>query len=263
MTQPEWLVAWAGDDQSASVEVTVAVDSNVDIRERSYAVFEKPLIAGAAYVHIVGRLDVAEVKPKKKLGQVPYAPTLEAMRAFTAKRDASTADELWVLEHPPVYTLGQGADARTVANGIAVVRTDRGGDITYHGPGQIVGYPIIDLREWKRDVVAYVRAIEEVVRQGKEALVLVPEISLTPQTIRSFQGHCGQVAVLHSHLQTADRGQQWRRIARGEVQVIVGARKAGDPFTVLVASGIKASHPPAAKVMKISKEGRKEARTRQ
>jgi primosomal protein N' (replication factor Y) len=70
----------------------------------------------------------------------------------------------------------------------------------------------------------YVRAIEEVVRQGKEALVLVPEISLTPQTIRSFQGHCGQVAVLHSHLQTADRGQQWRRIARGEVQVIVGAR---------------------------------------
>jgi primosomal protein N' (replication factor Y) (superfamily II helicase) len=72
----------------------------------------------------------------------------------------------------------------------------------------------------------YLRAIEEVLRQGKEALVLVPEISLTPQTIRSFQGRCGQVAVLHSHLHNAERGNYWRRIARGEVQVIVGARSA-------------------------------------
>lgn len=72
----------------------------------------------------------------------------------------------------------------------------------------------------------YLRAIEEVLRQGKEALVLVPEISLTPQTIRSFQGRCGQVAVLHSHLHNAERGNHWRRIARGEVQVIVGARSA-------------------------------------
>jgi primosomal protein N' (replication factor Y) len=72
----------------------------------------------------------------------------------------------------------------------------------------------------------YLRAIEEVIRQGKEALVLVPEISLTPQTIRSFQGRCGQVAVLHSHLHNAERGNHWRRIARGEVQVVVGARSA-------------------------------------
>jgi primosomal protein N' (replication factor Y) len=72
----------------------------------------------------------------------------------------------------------------------------------------------------------YLRAIEEVMRQGKEALVLVPEISLTPQTIRSFQGRCGQVAVLHSHLHSAERGNYWRRIARGEVHVVVGARSA-------------------------------------
>ncbi len=72
----------------------------------------------------------------------------------------------------------------------------------------------------------YLRAIEEVLRQGKEALVLVPEISLTPQTIRSFQGRCGQVAVLHSHLHNAERGGHWRRIAAGEVQVVVGARSA-------------------------------------
>jgi primosomal protein N' (replication factor Y) (superfamily II helicase) len=72
----------------------------------------------------------------------------------------------------------------------------------------------------------YLRAIEEVVRQGKEALVLVPEISLTPQTIRAFRGRCGEVAVLHSHLQEAQRGGHWRRIASGQVQVVVGARSA-------------------------------------
>jgi primosomal protein N' (replication factor Y) len=72
----------------------------------------------------------------------------------------------------------------------------------------------------------YLRAIEEVVRQGKEALVLVPEISLTPQTIRSFQGRCGEVAVLHSHLHSVERSNHWRRIARGQVHVVVGARSA-------------------------------------
>jgi primosomal protein N' (replication factor Y) len=72
----------------------------------------------------------------------------------------------------------------------------------------------------------YLRAINEVIRQGKEALVLVPEISLTPQTIRAFQGRCGDVAVLHSHLQNAERGGHWRKIAAGRVHVVVGARSA-------------------------------------
>src|SRR5262249_44937615 len=70
------------------------------------------------------------------------------------------------------------------------------------------------------------RAIEEVMRGGKEALVLVPEISLTPQTIARFRGRCGEVAVLHSHLGDAERGGHWRRIAEGHVQVVVGARSA-------------------------------------
>src|SRR5262249_27326806 len=70
------------------------------------------------------------------------------------------------------------------------------------------------------------RAIEEVVRQGKEAIVLVPEISLTPQTIQRFRGRCGEVAVLHSHLGNAERGGHWRRVAGGHVQVVVGARSA-------------------------------------
>jgi primosomal protein N' (replication factor Y) len=72
----------------------------------------------------------------------------------------------------------------------------------------------------------YLRAIEEVLRQGKEALVLVPEISLTPQTIARFRGRCGEVAVLHSHLGDAERGGHWRRVFNGQVQVIVGARSA-------------------------------------
>jgi primosomal protein N' (replication factor Y) len=72
----------------------------------------------------------------------------------------------------------------------------------------------------------YLRAIEEVLRQGKEAIVLVPEISLTPQTIQRFRGRCSQVAVLHSHLSHAERGGYWRRVAAGQVQVVVGARSA-------------------------------------
>jgi primosomal protein N' (replication factor Y) (superfamily II helicase) len=72
----------------------------------------------------------------------------------------------------------------------------------------------------------YLRAIEEVVRRGKEALILVPEISLTPQTIARFRGRFQEVAVLHSHLRDAERGGHWRRIAEGQVQVVVGARSA-------------------------------------
>jgi primosomal protein N' (replication factor Y) len=72
----------------------------------------------------------------------------------------------------------------------------------------------------------YLRAIEETMRQGKEAIVLVPEISLTPQTIQRFRGRCGEVAVLHSHLGDAERGGHWRRVAGGHVQVVVGARSA-------------------------------------
>lgn len=72
----------------------------------------------------------------------------------------------------------------------------------------------------------YLRAIEEVVRQGKEVIVLVPEIALTPQTLARFKGRCGNLAVMHSHLTDAERGGHWRRIAGGQVNVVVGARSA-------------------------------------
>lgn len=77
-----------------------------------------------------------------------YATTFDAMRAFTDARDAESPDELWIVEHPPVFTLGLGADRNHVlaAHDIPVVQTDRGGEVTYHGPGQVVIYLLMDLR---------------------------------------------------------------------------------------------------------------------
>ncbi len=83
----------------------------------------------------------------KPLGRVDYATTLAAMHAFSEGRDEGTADELWVLEHPPVFTQGQaGKPEHLLLPGeIPVVQTDRGGQVTYHGPGQLVIYPLIDI----------------------------------------------------------------------------------------------------------------------
>jgi lipoyl(octanoyl) transferase len=80
-------------------------------------------------------------------GRVEYAPTYAAMRDFTASRTAQTADELWFLEHPPVFTQGQAGKAEHVLSpgNIPVVASNRGGQVTYHGPGQLVMYPLLDL----------------------------------------------------------------------------------------------------------------------
>jgi lipoyl(octanoyl) transferase len=99
----------------------------------------------------------------KRLGQVAYLPTLEAMRRFTGERSDSTPDELWLLEHPPLYTLGQGAAPVQVANGIPVVGADRGGEVTYHGPGQVVLYTLIDLGRRDIKVKTFVRLLEQAV----------------------------------------------------------------------------------------------------
>jgi lipoyl(octanoyl) transferase len=99
----------------------------------------------------------------KECGHVPYLESLTAMRAFTAKRDDATPDEVWLVEHPPVYTLGQGAAERHVANGIPVLRSDRGGDITYHGAGQAVLYALVDLARRGIKVREFVRLLEQCV----------------------------------------------------------------------------------------------------
>ena len=99
----------------------------------------------------------------KRLGRVDYATTLEAMKQFTARRDPDTPDELWLLEHAPVYTLGQGAQHAPLANGIPLVKADRGGDITYHGPGQLVVYTLIDLARRAIKVRQFVDLLEQAV----------------------------------------------------------------------------------------------------
>ena len=96
----------------------------------------------------------------KRLGRVDYLPTFEAMRAFTARRGEVTADEIWLLEHPPVYTLGQGAQWPSIDNGIALVQADRGGEITYHGPGQVVLYALVDLARRGIKVKQFVAMLE-------------------------------------------------------------------------------------------------------
>lgn len=105
------------------------------------------------------------------LGQADYLPTYEAMQAFTAGRDAQTPDELWVCEHPPVFTQGIAgqADHLLAPGDIPVVATNRGGQVTYHGPGQVVAYPLIDLQRAGYFVKEYVYRVEEAVIRTLDA----------------------------------------------------------------------------------------------
>ena len=98
----------------------------------------------------------------RELGEVYYSPTLEAMRRFTDSRDDDTADELWLLQHPRVFTQGQAgkADHLLAPGDIPVVQADRGGQVTYHGPGQWVLYLLLDLRRYRLGVRDLVNLIE-------------------------------------------------------------------------------------------------------
>lgn len=101
----------------------------------------------------------------KKPGLQPYAAMLEDMQRFTNARIESTPDEIWVLQHLPVYTLGQAGDPDHILNAgdIPVVQSDRGGQVTYHGPGQLIVYPLIDLRRYQLGVRSLVELLEDVV----------------------------------------------------------------------------------------------------
>jgi lipoyl(octanoyl) transferase len=108
----------------------------------------------------------------RDLGRVPYAEASEIQRRLVDERKrGAIPNQLLFVEHPHVITLGRNGHMKNVLAGQEILKqagiefceTDRGGDVTYHGPGQIVGYPIFDLREWKRDVVAYLRAMEQAI----------------------------------------------------------------------------------------------------
>jgi lipoyl(octanoyl) transferase len=107
----------------------------------------------------------------RDLGRIRYADAFALQQDLVSRRKADEIpDQLLFVEHPHVITMGRSAHEENVLAshelldraGIEFHHTDRGGDVTYHGPGQVVGYPIVDLRKWKRDVVAYVRALEQV-----------------------------------------------------------------------------------------------------
>lgn len=101
----------------------------------------------------------------KSLGQVDYEPTWRAMQHFTAERTADTVDEIWLVQHPPTYTQGQAGKPEHLLHqtDIPVIKIDRGGQITYHGPGQIVAYMLLDLHRWKINVRELVRLMEQAV----------------------------------------------------------------------------------------------------
>ena len=99
----------------------------------------------------------------RQLGRVDYRPTYQAMQDFTAARDETTPDTLWICEHPAVYTQGLAGKSDHILNAgeIPVVQTNRGGQVTFHGPGQVVVYPLIDLKRTGYFVKEYVYRIEE------------------------------------------------------------------------------------------------------
>jgi lipoyl(octanoyl) transferase len=120
----------------------------------------------------------------RQLGRVEYVPTWQAMREFTAQREDDTADELWIVEHPPVFTLGQGGRHEHLLDpgNIPLMATDRGGQVTYHGPGQVVIYTLIDLRRLGIFVKELVYRIEQSVIQTLD------EFGIVAQRVRGAPG---------------------------------------------------------------------------
>ena len=120
----------------------------------------------------------------RHLGLVEYEPTWRAMQRFTDERDASTPDEFWFLEHPPVFTLGMNASPAHVlaAGDIPIVQIDRGGQVTYHGPGQLVAYPLVDLRRAGLGIRDLITGLEQSV------IDLAAEFGVSAESRRSAPG---------------------------------------------------------------------------
>jgi lipoyl(octanoyl) transferase len=159
---------------------------------------------------------------RKVLGRVDYLPTYQAMAAFTQGRGPATPDELWLCEHPPVFTQGLAGKADHVldAGDIPVVATNRGGQVTYHGPGQVVAYPLLDLQRARYFVKEYVYRLEEAV------IRTLAEVGVTGHRVAGAPG---------IYIRLADPGSH---------QALTGPAPGGDPFAGLgkiAALGIKVS----------------------
>ena len=142
----------------------------------------------------------------RDLGRAGYRATWDLqLELVRARKAGSVCDQLVFVEHPPTITLGRNADAAHILEapgrlrrlGIQIEETDRGGDVTYHGPGQVVAYPILDLSQWRRDVGAYLRALEEVI------IVTLQEFGVYSQRIEGLTGvwvEGAKIAALGVHL---------------------------------------------------------------
>ena len=108
----------------------------------------------------------------RALGATDYMATWRAMQDFTAQRDAEAADEIWLTEHPPIYTLGLAGRREHVLrdNGIPIVKVDRGGQVTYHGPGQLVAYTLVDMRRRRYGIRDMVRRLEAAVVEWLDSI---------------------------------------------------------------------------------------------
>ncbi|HRK39809.1 MAG TPA: lipoyl(octanoyl) transferase LipB [Burkholderiaceae bacterium] len=135
----------------------------------------------------------------RRLGQVAYGPVFEEMQAFTANRSHLTPDELWVCEHPPVFTQGLAGKAEHVLlpGNIPVVASNRGGQVTYHGPGQIVAYPLIDLQRAGYFVKEFVFRLEEAVVRT------LAEVGITGHRVRGAPGIYVRLSDPASHARLA------------------------------------------------------------
>ena len=134
----------------------------------------------------------------KRLGRVDYGETWTAMREFTQHRDATTLDELWLCEHPPVFTQGIAGRAQHVhdAGGIPVIATDRGGQVTYHGPGQVLAYALIDLKRLGIYVKEFVYRLEHGVLKTLESFgVTGHRIAGEPGIYVRLADPCGHAAL--------------------------------------------------------------------
>ncbi len=140
----------------------------------------------------------------RALGRVPYLPTYQSMQDFTATRTAETADELWLCEHDAVFTQGlAGKNDHLLAPGdIPVVATNRGGQVTFHGPGQVVAYPLIDLKRAGYYVKEYVYRIEEAV------IRTLDHFGVTGHRVSGAPGIYVRLDEPHSHAMLAQRPQK-------------------------------------------------------
>ena len=131
----------------------------------------------------------------KYLGVVDYLSTYQAMQDFTASRDANTPDELWMCEHPAVFTQGLAGKAEHVLNagGTPIIQTNRGGQVTYHGPGQVVAYPMMDLKRAGYFVKGYVYKVEEAV------IRTLMHFGVTGHRVRGAPGIYVRLDDPHSH----------------------------------------------------------------